>query len=143
VYALGRARAQGLRGEHIASRGCPRPDRVGRDERRELVDPALRSESARPLQPIVVRNHDVRSQRDCWRLDSNQLLVKLAYAWRLYDGLQCLPLDVPEQNGSRVRLHADEARLRTRGRQTTFRGLRITCEVKPIDDVPIQRNRQV
>ena len=59
------------------------------------------------------------------------------------DGLQCLPLDVPEQNGSRVRLHADEARLRTRGRQTTFGGLRITCEVEPIDDVPIQRNRQV
>jgi hypothetical protein len=95
------------------------------------------------LQSIVVRSHDVRSQRDCWRPDSSQLLVKLAYAWRFDDGLQCLPLDMPEQNGSRVRLHADEVRLRTRGRQTTFEGLRITCELEPIDDVPIQRNRQV
>jgi len=32
---------------------------------------------------FVVYNHNVRSIFDRWRLDSNQLLVKLQYAWRL------------------------------------------------------------
>jgi hypothetical protein len=32
---------------------------------------------------FVVYNHNVRSLLDRWRLDSNQLLVKLQYAWRL------------------------------------------------------------
>jgi hypothetical protein len=32
---------------------------------------------------FVVYNHNVRSVLDRWRLDSNQLLVKLQYAWRL------------------------------------------------------------
>ena len=32
---------------------------------------------------FVVYNHNVRSIVDRWRLDSNQLLVKLQYAWRL------------------------------------------------------------
>ncbi|HYT68176.1 MAG TPA: DUF5916 domain-containing protein, partial [Vicinamibacterales bacterium] len=32
---------------------------------------------------FVVYNHNVRSILDRWRLDSNQLLVKLQYAWRL------------------------------------------------------------
>ena len=32
---------------------------------------------------FVVYNHNVRSSLDRWRLDSNQLLVKLQYAWRL------------------------------------------------------------
>jgi hypothetical protein len=121
----------------------PRPDgSVATSAASSSTRPCARSLRAL-RQSIVARNQDVRSQRDCWRLESNQLLVKLAYAWRLHDGLQCLPLDVPEQSGSRVRLHADEARLRTPGRQTTFWGLRITCEVEPFDDVPIQRNHQV
>jgi Domain of unknown function (DUF5916) len=32
---------------------------------------------------FVVYNHNVRSMLDRWRLDSNQLLVKLQYAWRM------------------------------------------------------------
>lgn len=32
---------------------------------------------------FVVYNHNVRSQLDRWQLDSNQLLIKLQYAWRL------------------------------------------------------------
>ena len=32
---------------------------------------------------FVVYNHNVRSIIDRWHLDSNQLLVKLQYAWRL------------------------------------------------------------
>jgi hypothetical protein len=32
---------------------------------------------------FVVYNHNVRSILDRWRLDSNQLLVKLQYAWRM------------------------------------------------------------
>lgn len=32
---------------------------------------------------FIVYNHNVRSLLDRWRLDSNQLLVKLQYAWRL------------------------------------------------------------
>lgn len=32
---------------------------------------------------FVVYNHNVRTLGDRWRLDSNQLLVKLQYAWRL------------------------------------------------------------
>jgi len=32
---------------------------------------------------FIVYNHNVRSIVDRWRLDSNQLLVKLQYAWRL------------------------------------------------------------
>lgn len=31
---------------------------------------------------FVVYNHNVRSQFERWELDSNQLLVKLQYAWR-------------------------------------------------------------
>ena len=38
----------------------------------------------RPVADLfVVYNHNVRSQFDRWQLDSNQLLVKLQYAWRL------------------------------------------------------------
>ena len=32
---------------------------------------------------FIVYNHNVRSLEDRWQLDSNQLLVKLQYAWRL------------------------------------------------------------
>ncbi|MGH9146956.1 MAG: hypothetical protein ACRD1Q_09620, partial [Vicinamibacterales bacterium] len=32
---------------------------------------------------FVVYNHNVRSLLDRWELDSNQLLIKLQYAWRL------------------------------------------------------------
>ena len=32
---------------------------------------------------FVVYNHNIRSILDRWRLDSNQLLVKLQYAWRM------------------------------------------------------------
>lgn len=32
---------------------------------------------------FVVYNHNVRSLLDRWRLESNQLLVKLQYAWRM------------------------------------------------------------
>ena len=32
---------------------------------------------------FVVYNHNVRSLLDRWQLESNQLLVKLQYAWRL------------------------------------------------------------
>ena len=32
---------------------------------------------------FVVYNHNIRSVLDRWRLDSNQLLIKLQYAWRL------------------------------------------------------------
>jgi hypothetical protein len=32
---------------------------------------------------FIVYNHNVRSTLDRWRLDSNQLLVKLQYAWRM------------------------------------------------------------
>jgi hypothetical protein len=32
---------------------------------------------------FVVYNHNIRSNLDRWHLDSNQLLVKLQYAWRL------------------------------------------------------------
>lgn len=32
---------------------------------------------------FVVYNHNVRSTLDRWRLESNQLLVKLQYAWRM------------------------------------------------------------
>jgi Domain of unknown function (DUF5916) len=38
----------------------------------------------RPVADLfVVYNHNVRSMLDRWRLDSNQLLVKLQYAWRV------------------------------------------------------------
>jgi hypothetical protein len=38
----------------------------------------------RPVADLfVVYNHNVRSLLDRWQLDSNQLLVKLQYAWRL------------------------------------------------------------
>jgi len=38
----------------------------------------------RPVADLfIVYNHNVRSILDRWRLDSNQLLVKLQYAWRL------------------------------------------------------------
>jgi hypothetical protein len=38
----------------------------------------------RPVADLfVVYNHNVRSQLDRWKLESNQLLVKLQYAWRL------------------------------------------------------------
>jgi uncharacterized protein DUF5916 len=38
----------------------------------------------RPVADLfIVYNHNVRSTFDRWRLDSNQLLVKLQYAWRL------------------------------------------------------------
>ena len=38
----------------------------------------------RPVADLfVVYNHNVRSRFDRWQLDSNQLLVKLQYAWRL------------------------------------------------------------
>jgi hypothetical protein len=38
----------------------------------------------RPVADLfVVYNHNVRSILDRWRLDSNQLLVKLQYAWRM------------------------------------------------------------
>lgn len=32
---------------------------------------------------FLVYNHNVQSIVDRWRLDSNQLLVKLQYAWRV------------------------------------------------------------
>jgi len=32
---------------------------------------------------FVVYNHNIRSITDRWRLDSNQLLVKLQYSWRM------------------------------------------------------------
>ncbi len=32
---------------------------------------------------FVVYNHNVSSLLDRWRLDSNQLLIKLQYAWRM------------------------------------------------------------
>ena len=32
---------------------------------------------------FVVYNHNVRSIEDRWELQSNQLLVKLQYAWRI------------------------------------------------------------
>jgi hypothetical protein len=32
---------------------------------------------------FVVYNHNVRSLLDRWQLDSNQLLVKFQYAWRV------------------------------------------------------------
>jgi hypothetical protein len=32
---------------------------------------------------FIVYNHNIRSILDRWRLDSNQLLVKLQYAWRM------------------------------------------------------------
>jgi hypothetical protein len=32
---------------------------------------------------FIVYNHNIRSITDRWRLDSNQLLIKLQYAWRL------------------------------------------------------------
>jgi len=32
---------------------------------------------------FVVYNHNVHSLLDRWQLESNQLLVKLQYAWRL------------------------------------------------------------
>jgi hypothetical protein len=32
---------------------------------------------------FIVYNHNVQSQLDRWRLESNQLLVKLQYAWRM------------------------------------------------------------
>jgi hypothetical protein len=32
---------------------------------------------------FVVYNHNVQSMLDRWRLDSNQLLIKLQYAWRV------------------------------------------------------------
>jgi hypothetical protein len=38
----------------------------------------------RPVADLfIVYNHNVRSILDRWRLDSNQLLVKLQYAWRM------------------------------------------------------------
>jgi hypothetical protein len=32
---------------------------------------------------FLVYNHNVQSRLERWQLDSNQLLVKLQYAWRL------------------------------------------------------------
>jgi hypothetical protein len=32
---------------------------------------------------FIVYNHNVRSLLDRWQTDSNQLLVKLQYAWRI------------------------------------------------------------
>jgi len=32
---------------------------------------------------FIVYNHNIRSIVDRWRLDSNQLLIELQYAWRL------------------------------------------------------------
>ena len=32
---------------------------------------------------FVVYNHNVQSLQDRWHLESNQLLVKLQYAWRM------------------------------------------------------------
>ena len=32
---------------------------------------------------FIVYNHNLRSLLDRWSLDSNQLLVKLQYAWRM------------------------------------------------------------
>jgi len=32
---------------------------------------------------FVVYNHNVRSLLDRWLFDSNQLLIKLQYAWRI------------------------------------------------------------
>ena len=38
----------------------------------------------RPVADLfIVYNHNIRSLADRWRLDSNQLLIKLQYAWRL------------------------------------------------------------
>ena len=38
----------------------------------------------RPVADLfIVYNHNVRSLLDRWQFDSNQLLVKLQYAWRL------------------------------------------------------------
>jgi hypothetical protein len=38
----------------------------------------------RPVADLfIVYNHNVRSMLDRWRLDSNQLLIKVQYAWRL------------------------------------------------------------
>jgi hypothetical protein len=38
----------------------------------------------RPVADLfVVYNHNVRSILDRWRLDSNQLLIKLQYAFRM------------------------------------------------------------
>ena len=39
--------------------------------------------SARSADLFVVYNHNVRSLLDRWQLESNQLLVKLQYAWRM------------------------------------------------------------
>lgn len=43
----------------------------------------LRSTVTPAADLFVVYNHNVRSILDRWRLDSNQLLVKLQHAWRL------------------------------------------------------------
>jgi hypothetical protein len=32
---------------------------------------------------FIVYNHNVRSLLERWQLDSNQLLIKLQYAWRM------------------------------------------------------------
>jgi len=38
----------------------------------------------RPVADLfIVYNHNIRSIVDGWRLDSNQLLLKVQYAWRL------------------------------------------------------------
>jgi len=38
----------------------------------------------RPVADLfIVYNHNIRSIVDRWRLDSNQLLIKVQYAWRL------------------------------------------------------------
>jgi hypothetical protein len=38
----------------------------------------------RPVADLfVVYNHNVRSVVDRWRLESNQLVIKVQYAWRL------------------------------------------------------------
>ena len=38
----------------------------------------------RPVADLfIVYNHNIRSILDRWRLDSNQLPVKLQYAWRM------------------------------------------------------------
>ena len=45
----------------------------------------------RPVADLfVVYNHNVRSILDRWRLDSNQLLVKLQYAFRMSISSVCL-----------------------------------------------------
>ena len=52
--------------------------RIGRGRTRGCA-----GRSGRSADLFIVYNHNVRSMLDRWRLDSNQLLVKVQYAWRL------------------------------------------------------------